>query len=64
MKCRSCGGESYVIRVNPPPDPPPGNVVRVRSCKGCGMRWRTVEARASEADFVEAFKYLMSKRPA
>ena len=45
---------------------PEGQIVRVRVCTNpnCQVRWRTVECRESEASFVEAFKYVKSRRRA
>ena len=63
MKCR-CGGSTHVIRVDAPPRVPDGNVARVRVCGKCKQRFRTVECRASEADFVEAFKFITTKKRA
>jgi len=66
VKCRSCGAGSRVLRVDEPPkyDVPEGNVARVRQCRSCAIRWRTLEVRASEDDFVEVFKHIKSKKRA
>lgn len=66
MICRSCGGESMVVRTNAP-DPTPNakyQLIRVRQCVKCHQRWRTIECRESEASFVEAFKYVQNRKRA
>ena len=62
MLCE-CGGHARVVKVlNEQHGVPKGDIVRHRCCVVCGKKFRTIECRETEANFVEAFKYITRNR--
>lgn len=63
MNCKSCNGEARIINTRSPEDCK-NIVIRARRCVKCSRRFKTIEVRCREEDFVEAFKHIAAKKKA